>query len=273
MLKKPGLVYISTFAVIVAYTWSAVLKSAAAAGEAMDEDGTENRVNNKENLLKDLENWLAEMLKLAGLSKFGVSGAPKFDLSNADFRWGKARRLELLSIDEEKYSMSLCNSSDSEGCLVVGTSLPQQRQRRRCTAVKSTAATDSSRVRPFNDELGVSGVVARGWRIKERERTTTNSGSSCCVAGIGGGGAVFCRRQPAKERERKREKMSDSAAADGCGAAKSGCRQETERWQQRLPKEDGRISSGGTLTGGSCCSNGSIGAADDEQYRRARQRR
>ncbi|XP_047950600.1 malonyl-coenzyme:anthocyanin 5-O-glucoside-6'''-O-malonyltransferase-like [Salvia hispanica] len=186
MSKKPGLVYISTFAVTVAYTWSVVVKSAAAAGEGADEDATEvlllpadgrgrpnalvdppvpvnyfgnclgggaatvehkklvaeegfvaaaeaiadlikNRVNNKEIFLGDLDSWLSEMSKLARLSTFGVSGSPKFDLSNADFGWGKARRLEVLSMDEEKYTMSLCNSLDSEGGLVVGTSLPRNR--------------------------------------------------------------------------------------------------------------------------------------------------
>ncbi|KAG6407038.1 hypothetical protein SASPL_130020 [Salvia splendens] len=186
MSKRPGLVYISTFAVTAAYTWSAVVKSAAAAGEAADEDGTEvlfmpadgrgrrnalvdppvpvnyfgnclgggvatvehkklaaeegfvaaaeaiadlikNRVNNEEVFLGDLDSWLAEMSKLARLNTFGVSGSPKFDLSNADFGWGKARKLEVLSMDEEKYTMSLCNSPDSESGLVVGTSLPRKR--------------------------------------------------------------------------------------------------------------------------------------------------
>ncbi|XP_047950116.1 malonyl-coenzyme:anthocyanin 5-O-glucoside-6'''-O-malonyltransferase-like [Salvia hispanica] len=184
--KKPGLVYISTFAVTAAYTWSAVVKSAAAAGEAADEDGIEafllpadgrgrpnalvdppvpvnyfgncvgggvavvehkklaaeegfvaaaeaiadlikNRVNNKEIFFGDLDGWSSYMSKLAMLSKFGVSGSPKFDFSNADFGWGKARWFEFLSIDEEKYSMSLCNSLDSEGGLVVGISLPRKR--------------------------------------------------------------------------------------------------------------------------------------------------
>ena len=97
-----------------------------AAAEAIA-DMIKNRVYNKENFLNDLENLLSEMLKLAGLSKFGVSGSPKFDFSNADFGWGKARRFEFLSIDEEKYSMSLCNSPDFEGGLVVGISLPRKR--------------------------------------------------------------------------------------------------------------------------------------------------
>ncbi|KAL1560727.1 Malonyl-coenzyme:anthocyanin 5-O-glucoside-6'''-O-malonyltransferase [Salvia divinorum] len=61
------------------------------------------------------------------MSKFGVSGSPKFDLLNSDFGWGKGRRMEVLSTDDEKYSMSLCNSSDSTGGLVVGMSLPKER--------------------------------------------------------------------------------------------------------------------------------------------------
>ncbi|KAL1555580.1 malonyl-coenzyme:anthocyanin 5-O-glucoside-6'''-O-malonyltransferase-like [Salvia divinorum] len=90
-------------------------------------DGIKNQVNDKENFLKGAENWLSDMPKFGELSTFGVSGSPKFDLLDSDFGWGTGSRLEVLSMDKEKYSMSLCNSSDSAGGLVVGLSLPKER--------------------------------------------------------------------------------------------------------------------------------------------------
>ncbi|XP_057792478.1 malonyl-coenzyme:anthocyanin 5-O-glucoside-6'''-O-malonyltransferase-like [Salvia miltiorrhiza] len=97
-----------------------------AAAEAIV-DQIKTQVNNKENFLKGSENWLSDMSNFGKMSTFGVSGSPKFDLLNADFGWGKGRRLEVLSMDKEKYSMSLCNSSESDGGLVVGVSLPAER--------------------------------------------------------------------------------------------------------------------------------------------------
>ncbi|KAL0354188.1 UNVERIFIED_CONTAM: Malonyl-coenzyme:anthocyanin 5-O-glucoside-6'''-O-malonyltransferase [Sesamum angustifolium] len=67
------------------------------------------------------------MRAMNAIRAFWVSGSPKFDLSNADFGWGTARKLEILTIDEEKYSMSLCKSRDSDGGLEIGLSLPKAR--------------------------------------------------------------------------------------------------------------------------------------------------
>ncbi|KAK4428588.1 Malonyl-coenzyme:anthocyanin 5-O-glucoside-6'''-O-malonyltransferase [Sesamum alatum] len=86
-----------------------------------------NRVNKKEEVLKGVENWQSEIKKMTGITELAVSGSPKFDLSNADFGWGRARKLEVVSIDGEKHSMSLCKSRDSEGGLEVGMSLPKAR--------------------------------------------------------------------------------------------------------------------------------------------------
>lgn len=87
-----------------------------------------NKVNNKEEVLKGAENWVANAQKYKGLLRtFSVSGSPKFDLSNADFGWGRTRKVEVLSIDGDKYSMSLCKSNDSQGGLEIGLSLPKAR--------------------------------------------------------------------------------------------------------------------------------------------------
>ncbi|KAL0339185.1 UNVERIFIED_CONTAM: Malonyl-coenzyme:anthocyanin 5-O-glucoside-6'''-O-malonyltransferase [Sesamum angustifolium] len=96
------------------------------AAEAIAEQ-IKNRLNNKEQVLKGAENWLSEVKKMFGVRGMGVSGSPKFDLSSADFGWGRARKLEVVSIDGEKHSMSLCKSRDSEGGLEVGMSLPKPR--------------------------------------------------------------------------------------------------------------------------------------------------
>ncbi|KAL0354189.1 UNVERIFIED_CONTAM: Malonyl-coenzyme:anthocyanin 5-O-glucoside-6'''-O-malonyltransferase [Sesamum angustifolium] len=84
-----------------------------------------NRVNKKDEVLKGAENWLSEIKEMTGIRSLGVSGSPKFDLSTADFGWGRARKLEVVSIDAEKHSISLCKSRDSEGGLEVGISLPR----------------------------------------------------------------------------------------------------------------------------------------------------
>lgn len=85
------------------------------------------KMNDKEEILKGAENWLSNIFKCLGMSVLGISGSPKFDLMNADFGWGKAGKLEVVSIDEDKYSISLCNTSDCDGGLEVGLSLPRER--------------------------------------------------------------------------------------------------------------------------------------------------
>ncbi|KAK6134831.1 hypothetical protein DH2020_031420 [Rehmannia glutinosa] len=96
------------------------------AAEAIAED-IKNRVNNKDRVLKGAENWMSDIKKSSGIRVLGVAGSPKFDLASADFGWGRAKKTEVLSIDGENYSMSLCKSSDSEGALEVGLSLPKER--------------------------------------------------------------------------------------------------------------------------------------------------
>lgn len=79
------------------------------AAEAISEE-IRNRVNNKDAFLKGVENWVSRMVDFGAMRTMGVSGSPKFDLPNADFGWGKARKLEVVSMDGEKYTMSICKS-------------------------------------------------------------------------------------------------------------------------------------------------------------------
>ncbi|XP_047947109.1 malonyl-coenzyme:anthocyanin 5-O-glucoside-6'''-O-malonyltransferase [Salvia hispanica] len=98
----------------------------AAAAEAIGAE-IEGKLKNRDEILRGAENWMSEIFKCFGMSVLGVSGSPRFDLLKADFGWGKARKLEVLSIDGENYSMSLCSSSDFDGGLEVGLSLPRER--------------------------------------------------------------------------------------------------------------------------------------------------
>ncbi|KAK6134766.1 hypothetical protein DH2020_031500 [Rehmannia glutinosa] len=94
--------------------------------EAIAEE-IKNKVNKKDQVLKGAENRLSGPGESREIRALGVSGSPKFDLCSADFGWGKVKKLEVLSIDGEKYTMSLCKSTDSEGGLEVGLSLPKER--------------------------------------------------------------------------------------------------------------------------------------------------
>lgn len=86
-----------------------------------------NKVNNKEEALKGTENWLSDFENLGKIRTLAVSGSPKFDLYRVDYGLGKARKVEVVSLDGEKYSMSLCKWRDSESGLEVGLSLAKPR--------------------------------------------------------------------------------------------------------------------------------------------------
>ncbi|GER43149.1 HXXXD-type acyl-transferase family protein [Striga asiatica] len=97
--------------------------------EAVAKD-IKNRLNNKHEVLRGAENWISNIRELKGSKStrvVGVSGSPKFDFSDVDFGWGKARKLEVVSIDGDHYSISLSKSRGSNGGLEVGLSLPRDR--------------------------------------------------------------------------------------------------------------------------------------------------
>ena len=85
------------------------------------------RLNKKDEALKGAENWLKDMSKYIGISPLSISGSPKFDIYDVDFGWGRAKKVEALTIDLEKYSMSLSKSRDFEGGMELGFSLPTER--------------------------------------------------------------------------------------------------------------------------------------------------
>ncbi|XP_047949403.1 anthocyanidin 3-O-glucoside 6''-O-acyltransferase-like [Salvia hispanica] len=84
------------------------------------------RLSEKEKILEDAENWISETAEVAEM-KLGVSGSARVDLYGMDFGLGRARKVEVLSIDGEKYAMSVCKARDLEGGLEIGMSLPKMR--------------------------------------------------------------------------------------------------------------------------------------------------
>lgn len=85
----------------------------------------ENRAIDKDEILGGSEKRLTELGAMVRKPFFSVSGSGRLDLYGADFGWGRARKVETLSIDGERYAMSLCKSRDFEGGLEVGLSLPE----------------------------------------------------------------------------------------------------------------------------------------------------
>nr|QWS71080.1 BAHD-type malonyltransferase 3 [Digitalis lanata] len=81
-------------------------------------------VNNKDELMKDADEWIVKFGPIMGKRNFGVSGSPKFDLYDTDFGWGKPSKFEAVSIDGDP-SMSLCKSREFEGGLEIGLSMPK----------------------------------------------------------------------------------------------------------------------------------------------------
>ncbi|KAL2496883.1 Phenolic glucoside malonyltransferase 2 [Forsythia ovata] len=84
------------------------------------------KVNNKDEMRKAAENLLAIYAELMGNRMLSVAGSPKFDLYEADYGWGRPKKLESVSIDGDD-SISLCKSRDSEGGLEIGLSLPNNK--------------------------------------------------------------------------------------------------------------------------------------------------
>lgn len=80
------------------------------------------KVNNKEEILKDAENWISYFGELLNERISGVAGSPKFDLYDTDYGWGNPKKFESVSIDGDG-SMSLCKSREFEGGLEIGLSL------------------------------------------------------------------------------------------------------------------------------------------------------
>ncbi|CAA0837130.1 Coumaroyl-CoA\\x3aanthocyanidin 3-O-glucoside-6-O-coumaroyltransferase 2 [Striga hermonthica] len=86
-------------------------------------DEIKDKLNGTDRIMGWLENIVKEITSIGGKRMFSVSGSARVDLYGADFGLGRARKVEALSIDGEKYSMSLCRPRDCEDGLEIGLSL------------------------------------------------------------------------------------------------------------------------------------------------------
>ncbi|XP_019184834.1 PREDICTED: malonyl-coenzyme:anthocyanin 5-O-glucoside-6'''-O-malonyltransferase-like [Ipomoea nil] len=80
-------------------------------------------VNDEEWILRE-EFWLSEFKGADPRRIVAVAGYPRMDLYGADFGWGKAEKVEFVSIDGGN-SISLCMCRDSEGDIEVGLAMPR----------------------------------------------------------------------------------------------------------------------------------------------------
>ncbi|KAL0428991.1 UNVERIFIED_CONTAM: Malonyl-coenzyme:anthocyanin 5-O-glucoside-6'''-O-malonyltransferase [Sesamum radiatum] len=85
-----------------------------------------NKANNKDEILRDADDWLVKFGLLMGKRLIGVAGSPKFDLYDTDFGWGRPEKYESVSIDGDG-SISLCKSREFEGGLEIGLSFPKKK--------------------------------------------------------------------------------------------------------------------------------------------------
>ncbi|KAL0301933.1 UNVERIFIED_CONTAM: Anthocyanidin 3-O-glucoside 6''-O-acyltransferase [Sesamum radiatum] len=118
--RNPGLVHTSSFVVMAAHIWTCLWIPGHVWIHRYLEITLETAYHTD-----GVENWLTEVGPVTQSRFFAVSGSARVDLYSTDFGWGKARKLETLTIDGEKYAMSLCKAGASEGGLEVGLSLPK----------------------------------------------------------------------------------------------------------------------------------------------------
>ncbi|XP_057808691.1 phenolic glucoside malonyltransferase 1-like [Salvia miltiorrhiza] len=66
--------------------------------------------------------WPLDFKRFSGKCVVSVAGSPRFDVYEADFGWGKARKQEFVHLDGEERSISLGKSRDFEGGFEIGLS-------------------------------------------------------------------------------------------------------------------------------------------------------
>lgn len=65
--------------------------------------------------------WPLDFQKFGGKSMIAVAGSPRFDVYEADFGWGRAKKQEFVHLDRER-SISIFKSRDFEGGFEIGVS-------------------------------------------------------------------------------------------------------------------------------------------------------
>lgn len=82
------------------------------------------KANNRDEIFKGAEEWRSKYESIAGKRLFGVAESSKIDIYGADYGWGRPKKFESVSIDADRYSMSVVKSRDFDGGLEIGLSLP-----------------------------------------------------------------------------------------------------------------------------------------------------
>ncbi|KAG9159916.1 hypothetical protein Leryth_005676 [Lithospermum erythrorhizon] len=84
------------------------------------------RLFNKDGVLSDAENWFKDFANVDVKRMIGVAGSPKYNYYDLDFGFGKGRKFEFVSIDEQG-SIAISGCRDGGGVIEVGLSLPKER--------------------------------------------------------------------------------------------------------------------------------------------------
>lgn len=101
--------------------------------ELIGEDGIIVAANLIGNKIKELDRamfmradkWISDWEELIGSELHLIAvGSPKLDLYNTDFGWGRAEKIEEISIDSMR-AISLTESRDMEGGIEIGLTLPK----------------------------------------------------------------------------------------------------------------------------------------------------
>ncbi|KAJ0043244.1 hypothetical protein Pint_19065 [Pistacia integerrima] len=110
----------------------------AIARDLTEENGVAFLAEKLSDLIKEIErgelegrqDTLSRMLTLMktmseGVQCLGVSGSTQFDVYGSDFRWGRPRKVEIVSIDRSG-AIALAKSRDKSGGVEVGVALKKQ---------------------------------------------------------------------------------------------------------------------------------------------------
>ncbi|KAJ9686828.1 hypothetical protein PVL29_015605 [Vitis rotundifolia] len=84
----------------------------------------QERLRNKEGIVKGLEKWMSNYKSLNPKRIFGVAGSPKFSCYDTDFGLGRPCKGEIISIDATK-SISLNEGKNNKEDVEIGLSFPK----------------------------------------------------------------------------------------------------------------------------------------------------
>ncbi|KAG9450712.1 hypothetical protein H6P81_010677 [Aristolochia fimbriata] len=87
----------------------------------------------EDGILKDAETWIWKWTSLMKERVLSVAGSPRFGVYGVDFGWGRPRKVEIVSIEDNE-AMSLAESRDGEGGIEIGKEGPEDEMLRFASA-------------------------------------------------------------------------------------------------------------------------------------------